>query len=41
VIEMGEILNIPTPTLRMIALFLDVLNQAAQEEGGGIRVVGK
>jgi 2-dehydropantoate 2-reductase len=41
VIEMGEILNIPTPTLRMIALFLDVLNQSAQEEGGGIRVVGK
>jgi len=41
VIEMGEILNIPTPTLRMVALFLDVLNQAAQEEGGGIRVVGK
>jgi 2-dehydropantoate 2-reductase len=41
VIEMGEILNIPTPTLRMICLFLDVLDQTAQEEGGGIRVVGK
>jgi len=41
VIEVGEILNIPTPTLRMIALFLDVLNQVVQEEGGGIRVVGK
>jgi 2-dehydropantoate 2-reductase len=39
VIEMGEILNIPTPTLRMIALFLDVLDQTAQAEGGGIRVV--
>ncbi len=38
VIEMGEILNIPTPTLRMICLFLDVLNQASQEEGGGIRI---
>ena len=41
VIEMGEILKIPTPTLRMISLFLDVLNQATQEDGGGIRVVGK
>jgi len=41
VIEMGEILKIPTPTLRMISLFLDVLNQAAQEDGGGIRVVSK
>jgi 2-dehydropantoate 2-reductase len=41
VIEMGEILNIPTPTLRMICLFLDVLDQTAQEEGGGIRVVSK
>jgi 2-dehydropantoate 2-reductase len=41
VIEMGEILNIPTPTLRMISLFLDVLDQTAQAEGGGIRVVGK
>ena len=40
VIEMGEILQIPTPTLRMISLFLDILNQAAQEEGGGIRIVG-
>jgi 2-dehydropantoate 2-reductase len=39
VIEMGEITNIPTPTLRMISMFLDVLNQVAQEEGGGIRVV--
>ncbi|SMC55792.1 ketopantoate reductase family protein [Polynucleobacter kasalickyi] len=41
VIEMGEILKIPTPTLRMISLFLDVLDQTAQAEGGGIRVVGK
>jgi len=41
VIEMGEILNIPTPTLRMICLFLDVLDQTAQAEGGCIRVVGK
>ena len=41
VIEMGEILKIPTPTLRLICLFLDVLNQVAQEEGGGIRVVGE
>lgn len=41
VIEMGEILNIPTPTLRMVCLFLDVLDQTAQAEGGCIRVVGK
>jgi 2-dehydropantoate 2-reductase len=39
VIEMGEILNIATPTLRMISLLVDVLNQTAQEEGGGIRLV--
>jgi 2-dehydropantoate 2-reductase len=38
---MGEILNIPTPTLRMVCLFLDVLDQTAQAEGGCIRVVGK
>jgi 2-dehydropantoate 2-reductase len=38
---MGEILQIPTPTLRMITLFLDVLDQTAQAEGGGIRVVSK
>jgi 2-dehydropantoate 2-reductase len=41
VIEMGEILNIPTPTLRMISLLVDVLNQTAQEEGGGIQLVVK
>jgi 2-dehydropantoate 2-reductase len=39
VIEMGEILNIATPTLRMISLLVDVLNQTAQEEGGGIQLV--
>jgi 2-dehydropantoate 2-reductase len=41
VIEMGEILQIPTPTLRMITLFLDVLDQTAQAEGAGIRVASK
>ena len=39
VIEIAQILNIPTPTLRTISLFLDILDQTAQAEGGGIRIV--
>jgi 2-dehydropantoate 2-reductase len=41
VIEMGELMNIPTPTLRMISLFLDILDQVAQDAGAGIQVAKK
>jgi 2-dehydropantoate 2-reductase len=41
VIEMGELMNIPTPTLRMIALFLDILDQVVQDAGAGIQVAKK
>lgn len=39
VMEIAEILKISTPTLRIISLFLDILNQTVQEEGGSIQII--